>query len=287
LGEAGLHAPGRTDHAAHRRQRRNLLVGLAVLLGLALLGVVLHVTADGLAKAAPVVLGILPVPYFAWLLLRKDWTPVEKRRLATIPLFFIFATLFWSAFEQAGSSLNLFADRLTDCSLFGRRFPSSWFQSVNSAFLVLLAPVFAAVWLRLGKREPSSPGKFAYGLLFVGLGFLVMVGAALASGPQGKLVSPMWLTMVYLLHTIGELCLSPVGLSTMTKLAPARVTGQMLGVWFLATSLGNSIGGQVAGLFEKLPLPQLFGAVTAVTLAFTLVAVALARPIRRLMSGVH
>jgi POT family proton-dependent oligopeptide transporter len=114
-----------------------------------------------------------------------------------------------------------------------------------------------------------------------------MVFASLLSGPQGKLVSPMWLLMVYLAHTIGELCLSPVGLSTMTKLAPARVAGQMLGVWFLASSVGNFIGGSVSGLFEKLPLPQLFGAVVAVTLVFTVIAIALVKPIRKLMGGVH
>jgi POT family proton-dependent oligopeptide transporter len=287
LGQVGLQASGRGDSRAHRRQQRNLWIGIAATLGIVALGLTAGTSVDDVAKAMPIVLAVLPFPYFAWLLLQKGWTAVEKRRIVTIPLFFLFATLFWSAFEQAGSSLNLFADRLTDCSLFGRGFPSSWFQSVNSAFLVLLAPVFAALWLRLGAREPSSPGKFAWGLCFVGLGFLVMVGAALASGPQGALVGPQWLTGVYLLHTIGELCLSPVGLSTMTKLAPARVTGQMLGVWFMATSLGNSIGGQVAGLFEKLPLPQLFGAVTAVTLGFALVAMAMVRPMRKLMSGVH
>jgi len=218
---------------------------------------------------------VLPFPYFAWLLLQKGWTPAEKKRLMTIPAFFLFAALFWSVFEQAGSTLTLFADRFTRNEVFGAAFPSSWWQSVNSAFLIMLAPVFAILWLRLGRREPSSPGKFAFGLFFAGFGFLLMVFASLLSGPQGKLVSPMWLLMVYLAHTIGELCLSPVGLSTMTKLAPQRIAGQMLGVWFLASSVGNFIGGSVSGQFEKLPLPQLFGAVVAVTMVFTLVAVAL------------
>jgi POT family proton-dependent oligopeptide transporter len=292
LGDAGLHPRGPSDPLAHARQRRRLEAGMGIVAGLALAAVLLQVgglvriTAKGVADALGVLLIVLPLVYFSWLLLRRDWTPVERRRLAAVPLFFLFAALFWSVFEQAGSTLNLFADRYTDNRVAGRAFPSSWYQSVNSGFLVLLAPVFAWAWLRLGRREPSSPAKFAWGLFFAGFGFLVMVGAALASGPSGRAVSPLWLVAVYLMHTIGELCLSPVGLSTMTKLAPERVTGQMLGVWFLATSVGNFIGGRVAGLFETLPLWQLFGAVTAVTLVFTGVAVALVRPMRRLMSGV-
>lgn len=215
------------------------------------------------------------------------FTEVEKKRLAVIGILFIFSALFWAAFEQAGSSLNLFADKLTRTSIFGWQFPSSWFQSVNSVFIILLAPVFAWLWVRLGKREPSSPAKFAFGLLFVGLGFLVMVGAALASRPEQNPVSPLWLIVVYLLHTIGELCLSPVGLSTVTKLAPARVVGLMMGVWFLSISLGNFVGGWVAGFFGSFPLPKLFGAVALTTIGPALVLGALINPIRRLMGGVH
>ncbi|HEY4563867.1 MAG TPA: MFS transporter, partial [Thermoanaerobaculia bacterium] len=133
---------------------------------------------------------------------------------------------------------------------------------------------------------PSSPAKFSYGLFFAGAGFLVVAFAALAAGPQGR-VSPLWLVTVYLLHTFGELCLSPVGLSTMTKLAPGRVVSQMMGVWFLADSLGNFIGGQVASVFEKFPLPWIFGSVAGVCMVFTLVAVALIRPVKRLMGEVH
>ena len=127
----------------------------------------------------------------------------------------------------------------------------------------------------------------APGLFFAGLGFMVMVGAALSSGPAGGRVTPLWLITVYLMHTIGELCLSPVGLSAMTKLAPAKVVSQMLGIWFLATSLGNFMGGQVAGVFEKFPLPQIFGAVVGVCMLFTLIAVVLIRPLKRLMGEVH
>ena len=223
---------------------------------------------------------------FTWLV-RQARTPVEKKRTAALIVLFVFATLFWAGFAQAGSSLNLFADQVTRTSLFGWSFPSSWFQSVQPAFIILLAPVFAWVWVALGRREPSSPAKFSYGLLFVGLGFLVVAIAAWLYGHDQVKVSPLWLIALYLLHTIGELCLSPVGLSTVTKLAPERFLGLMMGIWFLALSLGNFIGGRVAGLFDAFPLPQLFGAVFLTTAGSALVLALLVKPIRGLMGGVH
>ena len=223
---------------------------------------------------------------FVWIF-RQAENPIERQRTLAVIALFVFATLFWAGFEQAGSSLNLFADQLTRNSFLGYDFPSSWFQSVQPLFIILLAPAFAWLWIRLGTREPSSPAKFAYGLLFVGLGFLAMVIAAQLFETDKVLVSPMWLIACYFLHTLGELCLSPVGMSTVSKLAPARVLGLMMGVWYLSISLGNFIGGRVAGQFEKFPLPQLFGAVFLTTAASALVLALLVKPIRRLMSGVH
>ena len=212
----------------------------------------------------------------------------EWKRIAAIGVFFVFSTLFWGAFEQAGSSLNLFADRLTRLSVLGLAFPSTWFQSLNSLFIIAFAPMFAWLWVALAKRhrEPSSPAKFGWGLFLVGLGFLLLVPAA-TSAEGGALVSPAWLVGVYLLHTYGELCLSPVGLSLVTKLAPQRVVGLMMGVWFLSIASGNKVGGWVAGFFETLPLPMLFGAVAATTIGSAVVLVLLIRPVRRLMGGVH
>jgi POT family proton-dependent oligopeptide transporter len=154
-------------------------------------------------------------------------------------------------------------------------------------FIILLAPVFAALWVRMGSKEPSSPAKFAYGLLFVGLGFLLLVPAAAMFESSGVRVSPMWLIGLYFLHTVGELVLSPVGLSTVTKLAPERMVGSMMGVWFLSIALGNLIGGEVAGYFETFPLPRLFGIVFFTTAASAVVLALLVKPIRRMMSGVH
>jgi len=218
-------------------------------------------------------------------LVRQGRTPIERKRIGAVIVLFVFATLFWGAFEQAGSSLNLFAQRFTRRVVFGWEFPAGWFQSMNSAFLVALAPVFAWVWIRLGKREPSSPTKFVIALVCVGLGFLVVAIGAWLGGDQP--VSPWWLIGVYFFHTLGELSLSPVGMSAVTKLAPARLVGSMMGVWFLSISLGNFIGGRVAGLFETFPLPQLFGAVFLTSIAAAIVLALLVRPIRGLMSGVH
>jgi POT family proton-dependent oligopeptide transporter len=232
---------------------------------------------------------LVPFLYFGVLFAQKGWTTVERKRLYAIPVFFVAAALFWSAFEQAGSTLNLFADRFTRNVFLGFEFPSSWFQSANAIFIVALAPVFAWLWVKLDKtgKEPSSPMKFAVGLFLLGLGFAVLSFGAMASGPEGKLVSPMWLMTVYLLHTLGELCLSPVGLSTMTKLAPKKVAGQMMGVWFLASSVGNFIGGMIAGYFESFPLPLLFGCIFGMTLLATIAMLVLIKPVRGLMSGVH
>jgi POT family proton-dependent oligopeptide transporter len=227
--------------------------------------------------------------FATWFVLQTE-PGVERKRAYAVMILFVFAALFWAGFEQAGSSLNLFGERYTDNSIFGMSFPSSFHQSTNSIFLILLAPVFAGLWMWMARtgKEPSSPAKFALGLMFVGLGFAVVAVAARISAANGEAaVSPMWLTVVYLLHTIGELLLSPVGLSTMTKLAPARLAGSIMGVWFMATSVGNFIGGEVAGQFEKFPLPSLFGAVCLTTIAAGLVCLALTPTIKKLMGGVN
>ncbi len=293
LGEAGLHPARAADPVVFARQKRNLLLGagaavvlVAALLALRAAGVVsLH--ADLVTRVLGYALILIPIAYFAFLFADRELTPVERKRIAAIAVFFVFAALFWSAFEQAGSTLNLFADRFTRNSILGFTFPSSWFQSVNSLFIWVFAPVFAWFWIALGRREPSSPAKFAYGLFFVGAGFLTVAVAAMFSGPSGQRVGPGWLLTVYLCHTFGELCLSPVGLSTMTKLAPARFASQVMGIWFLADAMGNFVGGQVAGVFEKFPLPRLFGAVFAVCMVFTAVAILVVRPVKRLMAGVN
>ncbi len=222
--------------------------------------------------------------FFGYLLgVLRSLSGDEAKRIGVIFILFIFSAIFWMSFEQSGSSLNLFADRLTRNSIFGWEFPSSWFQSVQPAFVILLAPVFAGIWLKLGKGQPSSPGKFAYGLGSAGLGFAVIAYASTLVG-AGK-VNPMWLIVVYLFQTIGELCLSPVGLSTVTKLAPARMVGLMMGVWFLSLSIGNFVAGLIGGRFDEKAqgaLVSLFGTVAITTFAAAIVLALLTPYIKRL-----
>jgi len=243
------------------------------------------ISAGQVASGAGYLLLIVTVVFFAWLFLGGNWTPEERRRLYVIGVFFLAAALFWSVFEQAGSTLNLFADRSSRNVIFGYAFPSSFYQSTNPIFIFILAPLFAWLWIRLGSRNPSSPFKFSLGLLGVGLGFLLLIPAATMAS-TGTLVSPLWLTTTYLIHTVAELCLSPVGLSSMTKLAPARIVTRMMGVWFLAASVGNYIGGQLSSLYESLPLATLFGRVGLFAIVVGVIMLALSPRFTKLMGGV-
>jgi len=292
LGDKGLHpAPAASPQAAADLRTRATLWGGLCFAVLAVVGIggytgTLPVTAVGIADAAGVLLLLSTVVFFGWLLTSGDYTRAERKRLVVVAVLFLASALFWSVFEQAGSTLNLFADRNTDTSLFGLPFPSSWFQSLNSFFIFALAPVFAWLWVWLAARgqEPSSPGKFVVGLIFVGLGFVILVVAARLA-EQGVKVSPLWLTATYLLHTIGELTLSPVGLSAMTRLAPARIAGLVMGLWFLGTSVGNFIGGRAAGFYESMALPTLFGSVGGFAIVAGLVLLVFVGPLRRMMES--
>jgi proton-dependent oligopeptide transporter, POT family len=216
------------------------------------------------------------------------FTRVEWKRLAAMAVFFVFAAIFWGAYEQAGSTLNLFGDRYTRTSILGVSFPSSWFLTVQAMFVIALAPAFAWLWVRLGKREPSTPAKFAFGLLMIGISFLFLLLPAnqIQDTPSVR-VSPFWLIGCYFIQELGELSLSPVGLSVFTKLAPVKIVGMMLGVWFLADSVGNKAAGFAAGFISSAPLPQLFGVIAAVCLGASAVAFLMIKPVRGLMGGVH
>lgn len=215
---------------------------------------------------------------------QEHLTIEEIKRLAVIGILFFFSIVFWMAFEQSGSSLTLFADRLTRNSFFGYQFPSTWFQSVQPVCLLLLAPVFAQLWLGLGDRQPTSPRKFTFGLIFVGLGFGGLVYASTLTGAGH--VSPLWLVMLYLVHTVGELCLSPVGLSTVTKLSPAKMVGLMMGVWFLSISIGSFLAGKVASYFDDKSidaLVKLFGFLTLAPIAAAILLVTLSPQMNKLL----
>ncbi len=222
---------------------------------------------------------------------RAPLTAEDRKRLVVIGILFFFAMLFWSAFEQAGSSLNLFARDFTQNTIFGFDFPSSWFQSVGALLIILLAPGFSWLWIKLASvnKEPTGPTKFALGLLGVGLGFVVLVFATFVSGPDGMRVSPLWLASCFLFHTMGELCLSPVGLSLMTKLAPKQIGSFVMGLWFTSTAFGNGLGGWVAGHYDTAggsSLTTLFGGVAIYTLAAAALLALLIRPIRKMLGAV-
>jgi POT family proton-dependent oligopeptide transporter len=217
--------------------------------------------------------------------LQDRLTTDDWKRIGIILVLFVFATIFWMGYEQAGSSLNLFAEHMTDRQITSTwEFPTSWFQSVAPFFIVTFAPIFALIWVRLGKRQPSEEFKFVIGLILTGLGYVVLAYASTFVG-AGK-VSLWWLVIVYLLHTWGELCISPVGLSAMTKLAPGKMVSLMLGVWFLSISMGSYFGGLVAGNFEpdQSTLVGLFGKVAAVLIGGGIVLLVLIPFIRKLYS---
>lgn len=216
---------------------------------------------------------------------RKD--DLEARRLAAILVFFVAAMIFWSAFEQAGLTIAIFADRLTENTVGAWTIPSAWYQSLNPLFVILLAPVMAGLWTGLGSRQPSTPAKFVLGLFLLSVSFFLMVPAAYLTA-SGR-VSPFWLMGLFLAQTVGELCLSPVGLSAMTRLAPARLVGLMLGVWFLAAAFGNKLAGVLGAGFQSddpAQLAHFFLKLGAMALGASLVLIMLVPWLRRLMGDV-
>ncbi|MCP4572886.1 MAG: peptide MFS transporter [bacterium] len=225
---------------------------------------------------------------------REDW-----ERVAVIFILSFFVIFFWAAFEQAGASLTVFADRQTERDILGWTMPASWFQSVNAVAIVLFAPVFAWLWSRLGRvgLDPSTPVKMSLGFFLLAIGYLVIAFGVKGVDPTTK-VSMMWLIGLYLMHTFGELCLSPIGLSAVSRLSPARFASLMMGVWYLASSMANKMAGVLSSFYpeEGKPAPVLLGyeitnlheffvifvAMSAVAGALLLV---LARPISRWSHG--
>ncbi len=271
---------------------RKLVIGLVVLAAIFLLlwglrATLVKFTIQQFAQGLGYFVIVLAVLYFSLILFLGKLEAAEKKRVVVIFFLFIGAALFWSGFEQAGSSMNLFAERLTDRVYFGWEMPASWLQSVNPIFIIVLAPVFGWIWVALAsrRREPSIPIKFFLGLFLLGVGFLVMAWGALYAVQDGPGVSPAWLVVTYFVHTLGELCLSPVGLSSVTKLAPRRLVSQMMGTWFMGAALGNLIAGLVAGQFETLPLPKLFLMVAVTAAATGFLFLIFSGPIKKLIGG--
>ena len=290
LGPLGLLPSASPDE--QRRAKTWALSGLAVVVGVVMLAIlgVFRPNPVAIAENMSVAMLTMSALYFGYLFFFAGLTTTEKKRMAVVVVLFFFSMVFWAAFEQAPTSLNLFARDFTDRMVYGWEMPTSWLQSANSLFVIALAPVAAACWLAMGRRglELSSPAKFALGLALTAVGFWVMIVAAdrvVASGGTLR-VSPWWLVLSYFFQSVGELAISPVGLSSMSKLAPRRLVGQMMGVWFTATALGNLIAGLVGGGVdpEKLDqMPLLFQRTTLSLCVATVVLLALVIPIRRMM----
>ncbi len=217
---------------------------------------------------------------------REPLTAVELDRLRVIFMLFVFIVLFWAAFEQAGGLMNLYAEKRTDRMLGGFEVPTGWFQSLNPLFIVALAPLFSTLWLRLGRagRNPPTPLKMTFGLVLTAIGFAAMIGAVFEQGATGK-ASMWWLVIAYLFHTMGELCISPVGLSMITRLAPLRLASLMMGVWFLINFFANWLAGIIGSFAESLGELAIFGGLTAALLLFAVLLWLLSGTLVRWMHG--
>ncbi|HVN43722.1 MAG TPA: peptide MFS transporter [Steroidobacteraceae bacterium] len=288
LGEAGL-------QPAH--ERRGSWTAVIVFLGaLALLVVLLmsgrvRLDAAVLAAAATWGYGVLAVAYFVYLLFFAGLSSLERRRALLMVALFVASVIFWAGYYQQGGSFNLFAERYTDRHILGWEMPAGVLQAVNPFFVITLAGVFAALWIALGKRgrDLTASAKFGLALVFLGLGFLVMYFAA-QRVLGGQLVLPTWLVLTYFLHTCGELCLSPVGLSTMSKLAPPRFVGQAMGLWFLSLALGGNLAGQLTGQYDANhleSLPALFLRIFVYGCLAGAVMLLLTPLLKRMMAGVR
>jgi POT family proton-dependent oligopeptide transporter len=299
LGGAGAYAPPDPSVANAAAMRRRHWAGLwigvaaaALLLCAVAMGIV-PVNAVDLARVITYVIVGMAALYFLYYFFVADLSTEERRRGVVLVVLFAGCALFFSGYEQAGSSLNLFAERYTDRTLSALHFviPASWFQSLNSLFIFAFAPCFAWIWIALARRNlnPSAPAKFAIGVILMGSGFLVMAAAA-ALVAAGSKVLPYWLMITYLLHTFGELCLSPVGLSYFTKLAPRRFVGQMMGMWFLAMSLGNLVASLIAGEFDDshvAAMPGQYLRIVYFSVGLGAVLLVLSRPVKKLMGNVE
>jgi proton-dependent oligopeptide transporter, POT family len=286
LGGAGLFAsppPG-------LKKNWGILLGALALLGLftvACMSGVVRLDPLWLAKWTAYVITGIALAFFVWTFLFGRLATEEKKHVSVIAILFAASALFWMGFEQVGSSFTLFAERYTARVIGGWEVPASWFHSINPILVIGLAPLVATLWLRLAARgrEPRMVTKLAWGLLLLGGGFLVAAWASQRALSSGT-VWPTWLITIILIHTVGELFLSPVGLSAVTKLSPQRLQGQMMGVWFLGASLGNILAGLVAGEASGPDMPRQFMQVVAISGAVGLLLWACSRGIQRLMPGI-
>jgi proton-dependent oligopeptide transporter, POT family len=293
LGEAGLLKSTDSAEVLASKTRKFFGTFFAVIAGVVGFGYLVSIgtiplTLTEIATYMGYSVLVLVALYFVYLWTFGGHTPEENKQMGVIFWLFLLIAVFWSGFEQAGSSLNLFGQDLTDRVVFGRLVPASWLQSINPIFIILLAPAFGSLWVWLEKRkaDPSIPLKAGMGLVGLSLGFFVISWGA-ANASSGNLVSPAWLVVTYFLHTCGELTISPIGLSAITKLSPDRRVGQMMGIWFVGAALGNLFAGLVAGQLETLVPAELFRTVALTVGSVGIFAVIASHWVKRLMGHQH
>ncbi len=262
-------------------------LGISALILILVQGIIIlpSVVTESIALGA----GIIGLVYLGITIFKGTKGKVEWSRVSVILVLAFFNLAFWSGFEQAGTSFNTFANEATDRVVFGWEIPASWFQSINALFIVILAPLFTVIWTKLSKKNlnPRTPNKFGFSLVFLSVGFLI---AGIANDnvdmANGILVGPIWLVIIYLFHTIGELCMSPVGLSMITKLSPPKITSIMMGAWFASIALGNYLAAAMTAISEALGFPTFYFIATyAIVLAG--IAFLIAPVLNRMMKGIH
>ena len=214
-------------------------------------------------------------------------TKEEKDRISVIFVLLFFVTFFWAGFEQAGSSLTLFTDKFIDRTVLGFEIQTPWFQSVNPFLVLILGFPFSYLWIKLSKigKNPSTPIKMGIGMVLLGIGFLFMLGAVAQLNAGAPKASMLWLMLAYLFHTFGELMLSPIGLSMVTKLAPAHMVSMFMGVWFLSTFMAHLIGGVIASFIDQLGAGVIFGGVAGFVIVLGFVVFLISRRLLNMMHG--
>jgi proton-dependent oligopeptide transporter, POT family len=301
LGSAGLE-PNRMSDPKQESERisviRNWLLVVVLLIvvfvGLLITKVVV-INPAAFAGVSGIVILTCAFLYFVYVFLFEELGGEEKRKVLAILLIFLTVTMFYAGYEGQGSSLNLFADRYTDMLVGTFEMPSSWLQSAPSFFVLLLVPFFAWLWLTLAAKNlnPSTPIKLVLGLVFMGLGYLAMMGASYIVVAGGKPL-PTWLLLTYMLHTVGEICLYPIGMSAITKLSPKKLLGQMMGVFFMALALGNLVAGLYAGNFSEEAISQnpsvlvgLFSLIVKIMFVAALIVLIFSKSLRKLMGNIN
>ncbi|MFD2308070.1 peptide MFS transporter [Enterococcus termitis] len=287
LSGIGLAPTNPMDTVERKKFMHSLLValGVAVILfgGAFVLG---RLTIDFFINVVSIIGILLPAYYFVKMMTSKDVTDEEKPRvLGYIPLF-LAGIVFWSLEEQGSSILALFANERTKSTLFGFSIAPSWFQSLNPIFVVVLTPIFVALWTRLGKRQPSTVVKFSLGLVFAGLSFVLLMLPGLLYGTEGQ-VSPLWLFFSFFIMIVGEMCISPVGLSITTKLAPKAFESQTVAIWLLADAASQAINAQIARFYTPQTESAYFGIVGIVAVIAGIILILCKNPIKKLMGSVH